>query len=473
MDEPAHEQPAVADADGVLEPPRGFRDTLRYLGPGLILAGSIVGSGELIATTRSGAEAGYALLWLIILGCVFKVFAQVEICRHCITHRETTLTALDEIPKVGRAISVFWMITFLFGLGQLGGIVGGVGQALDLALPIPESILGGRGDFVWAVVVTLATILLLTVGGFSLIETVCVALVGTFTLVTVGNVIALQTHGEWAIHWSDLREGLSFGLPEAVGDSAPLITALAAFGIIGVGASELVAYPYWCLEKGYGRFIGVRDESDGWLRRARGWIRVLQVDAWGSMVVYTLSTVAFYLLGAAVLHRLSEVPEGLDMIKTLSSMYRPVFGKAGEMILLLGAVSVLFSTFFVSNANKSRLMTDTLDVFGLVKLKGNDPLRQRWIKFFSVFFPLLCLSIYWWIPKPALLVLLSGLMQSLLLPLVAFAALWFRYKRSDPRLRPGRLWDIMLMLSFLGFVVIGFYIAWEKGPAVWTMLTGG
>ena len=155
-----------AGTDGVLEPPVGFRATLKYLGPGLILAGSIVGSGELIATTRTGAEAGYSLLWLIIVGCVLKVFAQVEICRHCITHGETTLTALDKIPKCGRAISVFWLVTFLFGLGQLGGIVGGVGQALDLVLPIPESLMGGRGDFVWASVVTVVTIFLLTVGGF-------------------------------------------------------------------------------------------------------------------------------------------------------------------------------------------------------------------------------------------------------------------------------------------------------------------
>lgn len=462
-----------AGTDGVLEPPVGFRATLKYLGPGLILAGSIVGSGELIATTRTGAEAGYSLLWLIIVGCVLKVFAQVEICRHCITHGETTLTALDKIPKCGRAISVFWLVTFLFGLGQLGGIVGGVGQALDLVLPIPESLMGGRGDFVWASVVTVVTIFLLTVGGFSLIETICVCLVGTFTLITVGNVMALQTYGEWAIHWSDLREGLSFGLPEAVGESTPLLTALAAFGIIGVGASELVAYPYWCLEKGYGKFIGPRDQSDSWAVRARGWIRVLQVDAWGSMVVYTLSTVAFYLLGAAVLHRLSEVPEGLDMIRTLANMYQPVFGKAGEAILLFGAVAVLFSTFFVSNANKSRLMSDTLDVFGVVQLKGNDPLRQRWIKFFSVFFPLLCLTIYWFIPKPVVLVLLSGLMQSLLLPVVAFAALWFRFRHSDARLRPGRAWDVMLLMSFLCFVVIGVYIAVTKGGELWAKLSAG
>ena len=51
-------------------PPRRSRGILRSLGPGLIIAGSIVGSGELVATTKTGAEAGFWLLWLIVIGCV-------------------------------------------------------------------------------------------------------------------------------------------------------------------------------------------------------------------------------------------------------------------------------------------------------------------------------------------------------------------------------------------------------------------
>ena len=54
----------------VRPPPVSIRASLAYLGPGIILASSIVGSGELIAATRVGAEAGFALLWLIIIGCV-------------------------------------------------------------------------------------------------------------------------------------------------------------------------------------------------------------------------------------------------------------------------------------------------------------------------------------------------------------------------------------------------------------------
>ena len=63
------------------DPPRTLRDSLAYLGPGIILASSIVGSGELIAATTVGAEAGFLLLWLIVIGCAIKLAAQIEIGR--------------------------------------------------------------------------------------------------------------------------------------------------------------------------------------------------------------------------------------------------------------------------------------------------------------------------------------------------------------------------------------------------------
>ena len=40
-----------------------------------------VGSGELIATPKVGAEYGFSLLWFIIAGCMIKVLVQVELGR--------------------------------------------------------------------------------------------------------------------------------------------------------------------------------------------------------------------------------------------------------------------------------------------------------------------------------------------------------------------------------------------------------
>ncbi len=107
---------------------------MRNLGPGIIIAGSIVGSGELIATTKVGAEAGFWLLWLIIVGCVIKVFAQIEMGRYTITWNETPLEALNKVPgpryKVNWIVW-YWTIMTLLIISQQGGIVGGVGQALS------------------------------------------------------------------------------------------------------------------------------------------------------------------------------------------------------------------------------------------------------------------------------------------------------------------------------------------------------
>lgn len=123
----------------VVAPPTTLVGIVGRLGPGLIIAGSIVGSGELIATTKTGAQAGISLLWLIIVGCVIKVFVQIELGRYTITHGETTLAALDHVP--GPRLKVNWIIwcwlaMMVIGIGQLGGIVGGVGQSIAATVPI-------------------------------------------------------------------------------------------------------------------------------------------------------------------------------------------------------------------------------------------------------------------------------------------------------------------------------------------------
>ena len=126
---------AENSANQPIEPPIHSLKVIRYLGPGLIIAGSIVGSGELIATTKAGAEAGFTLLWLILIGCVVKVFAQVEFGRYAIISGKPTLQALDEVPGPriagrGNWLVWYWLVMWLASISQLGGIVGGVGDPL-------------------------------------------------------------------------------------------------------------------------------------------------------------------------------------------------------------------------------------------------------------------------------------------------------------------------------------------------------
>ena len=129
------------------------------------------------------------------------------------------------------------------------------------------------------------------------------AMIGIFTLFTFFSLVALQFTDK-AIVMGDVLSGIQFAIPDVAGIDRELMLVLVigAFGITGVGGDEIMAYNYWLIEKGYAANVGKNDGSEEWTRRARGWIRVMYIDAIFAMVVYTVVTVAFFLLGAALLH---------------------------------------------------------------------------------------------------------------------------------------------------------------------------
>ncbi|HOM25216.1 MAG TPA: Nramp family divalent metal transporter, partial [Thermosynergistes sp.] len=321
----------------VKEPPEGIIGALKYLGPGLILTASIVGSGELIATTTLGATAGFVTLWVIIVSCLVKVTLQLEFGKHAINTGESTMLAMNKLPgpKIGKANWTvwFWIIVMLLKMMQLGGIVGGVALALNIAFPAVS-------PPVWTWVTAFSVALLIWRGGYRFIERACVFMIVCFVFFTIACVFFLQ-FTPYHISWADIAQGLTFKLPSyAVG------VAIAAFGITGVGGDEIMQYPYWCLEKGYARFVGAKDDSADWVRRARGWIKVMYIDSLFSMVIYTIATVAFYLLGAAVLHGRGTIPQGYDAMRTLATMYTESVGPWAMWVYLIGAIVVLYSTAF-------------------------------------------------------------------------------------------------------------------------------
>lgn len=573
-----------AETPGILEPPTSASGIFRQLGPGLIIAASIVGSGELIATTKTGAQAGMSLLWLIIVGCVIKVFVQIELGRVAIGHQETTLTSLNRVPGprlVVNWIVWYWLIMMLVGFGQLGGIIGGVGQSLALARPITgdyvsavmipsedelkryiaweddrasggsvlqtvpasarkrldqsrqvirdrlarlDTVQAGRSqeilalvrtliakereakaledaagdgdepfdrsgfisaekqavravltprtvdDKYWSVGVALITIALLVRGRYGLIQNVSTVLVVAFTFVTIGNVLSLQWNSPFAIPLEEILSGLIPALPpEGIRPPGlpywqlkqPVGTALATFGIIGVGATELVMYPYWCMEKGYARYVGPDTGDENWKRRALGWIRVMKYDAFASMVIYTLATVAFFYMGVAVMHSRGLDPEGMRMVSTLLEQYVPVFGSYAKWLFLVGAIAVLYSTYLVANAAWTRVYTDAFKVYGLMS-RDSVTAHNRSIRILAVILPLISLTLFCTGINPVKLVLLSGLMQAIMLPMLGFAALYFRFTRTNPEIRPGRIWDVFLIVSCGGLLIAGLWGVYSK-----------
>jgi hypothetical protein len=190
----------------------------------------------------------------------------------------------------------------------------------------------------------------------------------------------------------------------------------------------------------------------------------MQLDAWFSMVVFTVATIAFYLLGAAVLHPQGLNPQGKDMVPTLSTMYiHPLEGTplAGLRVFtrvgfLVGAWAVLFKTLYVATAANSRMTVDFLNLTGLWRTRGPRG-RDRAVKAFCVIYPTAALGLYYATREPKFLIQVGGTAQGLMLPLISGSALYLRNRDTDRRVGPSFLSDIFTWLAFFGISAVAIY----------------
>ncbi len=442
----------------VREPPSSLWERLKYVGPGFILSASIVGSGELIATTLVGAKAGFILMWFIIFSCLVKVAVQLEFGKHAISSGESTMASLNTLPgpRFGQANwSIWtWLILMLAKMLQVGGILGGVVMAVVEIVPAVGS---EMGLLIASYVVAISVSLLVFQGYYKLIEKGSLVMLGGFTLFTLASLVALQTT-DMAITGGELVRGITPSLPS---ESTLLLIAIGAFGITGVGGDEIMAYNYWLIEKGYAAYAGPRDNSAAWEARAKGWIRIMVWDALLAMVAYTAMTVMFYLLGAAVLHRQGLVPDGKELITTLGNMYTDSLGPWARSVFVLGAVVVLYSTLFAALAAWTRMFADAFGRIGCYDFQDATS-RRRAIAVGAWVIPAIWATLFLVLEDPAYMVIIGGLSTVVILLIVVLAALFFRYRRLDPRLKPSWAYDAWLWLSALAIFVVAGFVMVEK-----------
>ncbi len=439
------------------EPPTRFFEKLKFLGPGFILSASIVGSGELIATTSLGAKAGFVTLWVILVSCLVKVTLQLEFGKHAINTGETTMEAFNKLPgpKLGKANWSIWVWLGLMVLKflQVGGIIGLVAVICNIALPGSVALFGSESgaETAWTIVFAIIVSLLIFRGKYQLIEKLSIILIGLFTLLTVGSLVMLQSTA-YAVSAADVGSGLVFDLPKAA-----IFFAIGAFGITGVGGDEVMHYNYWLLEKGYAKKTGPRKTDDpDWQRRAKGWINIMYLDAIAAMVVYTLMTMCFYILGAAILHGTGGLPEGAGMVARLSTIYTETLGPKAGVIFLVGAFIVLFSTLFSALGAWTRAFSDSFGVIGWIDF-NNVKQRRKTIAWLAWVIPVLWAAVYLFFKAPQYMVMVGGVSTSLMLILVVFAAFHFRYKRLGIELRPSKFYDACLWVSAVAILLVGVW----------------
>jgi manganese transport protein len=444
----APRNPYALSPGAIEEPPARVIASLRRIGPGMVLAASIVGSGELIATTTLGAQAGYTALWVVLLSCLIKPVIQAELGRYTIATGETGLEALNQIPgpRGGGLNWLVWAWAVMVGGTQLqvGAMYGGVSQVMHLVIPsVPIP--------VWVILFLAITLALLLGGGYARIERIAMVKVALFTVITALAAMVLMRMPRF-FSWPAVADGLRFELPPA-----GIGMAVAVFGITGVGAAELFMYPYWCVEKGYAQFTGPREPSGGWERRARGWIRVMHFDIAVSMIIYTAATVAFYLLGAGVLHGMGLVPASADMIRVLSNLYTQTLGHWALGVFYVGAIATLYGTVFAATAAHSRMFADMCQLAG--RFEADDEARRLALRNrFVVLLGVVPVALFLTVQAPVAMVMVGGIVQAVMLPVISIGAIYLRHRRLPPEVAPSPATTVALWVTTAAMVVMmGYY----------------
>jgi len=510
--------------------PRTLIGSLGAIGPGIMVIGSVMGSGELINTPIQAAKFGFVLLWAVILTSVIKYFLQIEIGRHTLAHNRTPLESFNSLPFpkflgtswIGILFVATSLPTSLAFAGMLGmtaglmhslvplsgedqvsvqiveadgvartetlivgrtvravdGIVSGTGTAggtitvmssdgaaLSSAVTVSDNgrwkVEGVDADLdpntkrsaqIWVVVLAAVVIGILWRGIYEEMEKLITFLVIGFSVSVVVSVFLIQGT-PYAITADQVVSGVTFSLGEHRQLAGFAVISL--MGALGATANEMFMYPYWVLEKGYVKYTGTMD-SEGWAERTRGWIRIMQIDVGVCTVLATVITAAYFLIGAAVLHGQSIVPEGRETVDELSSIFTASYGAWSRNLFLFGAFCTLFSTMIVGVAAFGRMWGDLLMSMGFLPAGDTAKLKRchHVIEglYFVVLVPVAMLA-----ARPEKIIILTGWFSGIVCtPLVIFGITWLAF-RTDKRVRMGKFSAICLILSVA--VILGCLLA--------------
>ena len=437
--------------------PKTFLERIKFIGPSVIVTGSVVGSGSIVMTPLLGAAAGFLLLWWLLLSMWSKPIIQAEISRYIVVTKKTFLEAFADMPGFKTTIqgkTTSWLVWFMFigvipSIAGMGGLAGAVAEAGNTMFPLLST-------EAWGAISCLLTWLLLYFGSYKSLERTLLVMVIFFSFMTLVIAIAMQST-EYQVNFDQISQGLSFSFPT---EYLPL--ALAVFGFTGISYGEIMAYTYWCLEKGYA------DNTGNDIEETKHWIKTMQTDVWVTVFFITLGTLPFFFLGAGVLNNVPELQESLatssfwdvDVISSLQNMFSLVLGGWAKWLFIILAFFVLFSTLLSGTAAFTRTISDYLISMGLVKERTDT--RKKLIKLVAFVIPFLSGLFYFILPNPITLLLIAGIWAAMGLPIVNIGALYL-VNKLEPALQPKVSTKVILWASLILQLCLAGLIVYDIG----------
>jgi Mn2+/Fe2+ NRAMP family transporter len=299
----------------------------------MVLAALAIGSGELVLTPRSGAQYGFALLWVPTLTIIYKAAFSEALARLTIASGNDVFAAFDRLPGPRHWAQYFIIIVFSLDMIGYGGIALAGGSALTGLFP-------GFDIRIGALLAAALVPILLYTGSYPFFEKVVIAMCAVLLAGVIYTLFQIPLPG------GQIARGL---VPKVPAGSVSTIMGL--MGWVGAGTTTLL-YSTWINEK-----IGkARDEKD-----YRRWLSTMRIDCVVSYALMLGISFAFLAMGVATLHAEGIVPEKRQIMSTLSKMLGSI-PRGRETFLIVGFFA-MFSTVISCMDGKSRAIASMLAGF--------------------------------------------------------------------------------------------------------------
>lgn len=397
-----------------------FFQMIALMGPGIAVAATGVGAGDMISATNAGANFGTVLLWAIVWGAILKFALNEGVGRWQLATGTTLLEGW--VKRLGRPVQYFFLLylliwSFLVGGGLLSAS-GIAGHTVFPALSVAQ----------WGVIHALAACVMVWAGRFGFFLTVMKVLVG---LMFVSFLISA-----WALRpdLGDILRGIA--LPSA--PSGSVVAVLSVLGGVG-GSLSVMCYGYWIREAG---------------RNGSEWLKGIRIDLGGAYLLTGFFGIAVMILGAQV--RPEAV--GIDIVLGMADRLEAALGPFGRWSLYLGFWAAVITSVLGVWQGIPYLFADFMALFKRASSEAREAMVRtdsRYYRGFLLFltFPTMVLLLF---DRPVSIVIIYTVVGAFFMPFLAGTLLYMNSKRAwVGDLKTGWLLNVLLVLALVLFLYLG------------------
>ena len=394
--------------------------SFKDIGPGLVIAATGLGAGDLIAASVAGARFGTTILWAAVVGAIMKYAMNEGLTRWQLATGSTLLEGwVQRLPKF---ISLYFFIyLLLWSFIVAGALIAGTGLAAHALYPELSVEL-------WGILHSLLALVLVIIGRYSLLERLMKFFMGLMLLVVITCAILVAP-------------GISGILSGLLIPSIPDGSVLFIFSVIGgVGGSvTLLCYGYWIRER-------------DWTRRED-----LPRTRYDLVIAYALTGlfgIAIIIVAAGVE---PEVITGPEMALGIAGKLEEIVGPFGKWCFLIGFWSAVFSSMLGVWQGVPYLFADFVQQYTWQPDKpmavNTGSKAYRGYLFYLALPPMLLLLI----GKPVWLIIAYAVAGAFFMPLLALLLLLMNNRSAWlGDLKNGWFTNLLLLLSVLVFGLLTY-----------------